>query len=305
MTADQPPPREGGVDIDFALPDLPNVDESTIRRAVLRGVLRSGFAAAAWLLVIVLVLVLASFGIQAARGDTFDVARDGVGVAHPEYEIAQEGSCCGDGLTSPATSTLTLRLRSRGVIGPSIDTTGSVHRGWSGDLTTELGRSDATPVGEALGRGRVEKTAARAFLATLPKSVTASAIVEFTEPLDATAFEALSAAPPVPFGRGPIFVSPIYPGKGFIGTVCWPVPEVAAFTAWARHLDAGDNDDLDALGLPSAADLRRAADPARIYGFVLDRASVDELQALLADGRVRSINVVDAGFDPTRQTELK
>lgn len=301
MTVDPPPrgveePAEG---TDFELPDLPNVDESAIRRAVVRGVFRTGLAAVSWLLVLMLLWTMIAFGVEALRGDTFRIVRDGIAVAHPEYEIAQDGSCCSDGLTSPGTSTLTVRLRPRATVGATIEGSGSVHRGLTGGLTIDLGRPEATPIGEALSRGRPEKRATAAFLASLPTSVTASAIVEFAKPVDGAKLDARSG----PYPIDAIFLGSIYPGPGYLGTVSWPSPRADDFRAWAWGLSADDDTDLRTLGLPSAADLRAAANRDRIFGYVLGSASVADLQALLSDPQVRSVNVTDVGFDPARQSQ--
>jgi hypothetical protein len=78
--------------------------------------------------------------------------------------------------------------------------------------------------------------------------------------------------------------------------------DLDAYRTWARELRPGDDADLRALGLPRASALRRAADQAGIYGFVVDAASLDDLRALLGTENVHSVNVADVGFDPSAQT---
>jgi hypothetical protein len=283
----------------FDLPDAAFGDESAVRKMVLRGVLRTGFAAASWLLVLVLVLLMAGAGVEVLRGETFRVAQRGLAVAHPEYEIAQHGPCCSDGPTSLfLTSSYTVSLRVRGASDAGGESVGTVRRGVFGDLEVDLvGRPEATPIGEALARGRTDKAATRAFLGSLPKAMTTSAIIEFTQPAGGKDFH--NVVDTLDVRPGPVFLTDPYGTDG--QTVSWPNPVVSEFGAWARELRDADNDDLDALGLPPADRLKAVADRGLVYAYVLRGPSVEELSKLLDNPAIRSVNVVDVQFDLARQ----
>src|SRR5690349_8146177 len=123
---------------EFTLPELPEVDDAAIRRAVRRGVLRAGLSAAAWLLLAVVLAVVGTGTVTALSTQRFaEVIYDGAVAAHPEYEVSGM-SCCGGGLTA---ATVRLDLRARGDIGGSPQTTGQIRRSFLGDVDVDLGDS--------------------------------------------------------------------------------------------------------------------------------------------------------------------
>jgi hypothetical protein len=259
-------------------------DPPSLRRAVWLGVVRTGFAAAAWLVVAALLVVLGGIGLAAARGGHFgDVSRYAVLVGHPEYR-SDDGDCCaGLGYTLRRD----LELTARGTFGGTATVTGVVRLGVTGSVTAELPPATGTPIGDARKRGRPAKGATTAFLATLPPSATASAIVEFDGPRPAD--DAL-------FGDQ-VFLSPPYDEP----VATWAVTDLRGFTQWVGKLGPGDDDMLGELGAPTLEQLRALAADPRITGVILEHATVPELRALLASPRVLSVNVAAAGFDPAQQ----
>jgi hypothetical protein len=79
--------------------------------------------------------------------------------------------------------------------------------------------------------------------------------------------------------------------------VSWPTPALAEFQAWVKQLRPSDDRVLDGLGLPSPASLRALAADPRIHGFVVDRATPEELRRLLDEPGVRGIAIGDIAFD--------
>ena len=149
------------------------------------------------------------------------------------------------------------------------------------------------PIGDALERGRPAKDATKAFLATLPESVVASAVVEFGTPLSANDFLGLT---PESF-RAQVFLSPPYDEP----IASWQVSDLNGFQQWVGHLSGGDDDALRELGAPPLKQLRSLAADPHVTGAVVERLTVAQLRALLADPRVASLNVAAVGFDPARQ----
>ena len=270
---------------EIVLPEPPS-----LRRAVFLGVLRTGFAAAAWLVVGALLVVLTGIVVAAVRGEHFaEVAQGGALVGRPEY-ASQDSNCC-PGLGYSLR--MDLDLTARGAIGGTSTLTGVVRQGLTGSITTEMPPAAGTPIGDALKRGRPTKDATRAFLATLPDSVVASAVVEFGTPLSANEFVDLS---PDSF-RAQVFLSPPYDQP----IASWQVTDLAGFQEWVGHLSGGDDDALRELDAPPLRQLRSLAADPHVTGAVVERLTVAQLRALLADPRVQSLNIAAVGFDPARQ----
>jgi hypothetical protein len=296
VTDDQPTAAPDQEDFAFDVPDLAIPDEAAIRRAIRRGVLKSGLAAASWLLVGALVLAMAAAGIGALRVERFAlVAEEGVRVAHPEYDV-DVGPFSNLGV-----STLDVRLRPRGAFGHPGVTDGRLVQPLFGGIDVDLGPRSDTPIGDALSRARPDKAATGKFLDGLPAQVSVSAVVELDRPLDQDAFYDLASAIPAPTAGNSetVFLTDPYAQDD---AVAWPNPMVDGYVRWARKLNSDDDDALRALGLPRAAVLRALADHPQIRAYIVERASVAQLRALLTDGRVRSVNVADVGFDPASQS---
>jgi len=270
---------------EIVLPEPPS-----LRRAVFLGVLRTGFAAAAWLLVGGLLVVLGGIVLAGVRGEHFaQVVQGGALVGRPEYASADSVCCPGLGYSLR----MELHLSARGAIGGAAPVTGVVREGLSGAITTTMPPAAGTPIGDALERGRPAKTATQAFLATLPESVVASAVVEFGTPLTANEFLGL-----IPDSlRAQVFLSAPYDGP--IAT--WQAADLRGFQEWVSHLSGGDEDALRTLDAPPLAQLRSLAADPHVHGAVVERLGSAQLRTLLPDPRVQSVNIAAVGFDPARQ----
>jgi hypothetical protein len=270
---------------EIVLPEPPS-----LRRAVFLGVLRTGFAAAAWLLVGALLVVLTGIVLAAVRGEHFaEVVQDGALVGRPEYASTESNCCPGLGYSLR----MDLDLTARGAIGGASTVPGVVREGLTGAITAELPPAGGTPIGDALQRGRPAKDATETFLATLPASVVASAVVEFGTPLSADEFLALT---PDSF-RAQVFLSSPY-GEPIAS---WQVSDLRGFQEWVSHLSGRDDDALRELDAPPLKQLRSLAADPHVSGAVVDRLTIAQLRTLLADPRVASVNIAAVGFDPARQ----
>src|SRR5215213_6025988 len=99
----------------------------------------------------------------------------------------------------------------------------------------------------------------------------------------------------------------------------WPEPSVASgalggsgatadsltqFQEWAAELRDSDDRNLGRLGLRPAEEIKKLSENPKVHGFILDRASVEQLNGFLYDSGVRSVNVADVAFDlGTSETE--
>lgn len=179
------------------------------------------------------------------------------------------------------------------------------------DLRGRLDRDDLlalphTGLDAAAQNGPPPKPNVRRLLDSLPSAVVATALVELAGPWTIDEVYRLLArhgiAYPDTFDIA-IFLEPTRrPGAETFGTyfdqrVSWPRPALAQFQAWVKTLRRGDDRVLDSLGLPSRDRLREIAARARVYGFVLDKASPARLRGFLDEPSVRSLQVVDAAFD--------
>jgi len=270
---------------EIVLPEPPS-----LRRAVFLGVLRTGFAAAAWLLVGALLVVLTGFILAGVRGEHFaEVTQRGALVGRPEYASTESNCCSGLGYSLH----MDLDLTARGAIGGASTVTGVVHEGLTGAITAEMPPAAGTPIGDALNRGRPAKDATKAFLATLPDSVVASAVVEFGTPLSANEFLGL-----VPNSlRAQVFLSSPYDEP----IASWQVSDLGGFQNWVSRLSGDDDGALRELGAPPLEQLRSLAADPHVTGAVVERLALTQLRALLADPRVESLNIATVGFDPARQ----
>jgi hypothetical protein len=258
-----------------------------MRRAVWLGVVRTGFVAAAWLLVGALLVLLAGIVLAGVRGERFaDIARYGAMTGHPEYAVGDATCCSGLGYTL----TREMYLTARGAVGAAGTLKGEVREGLAGAITADLPPAAGSPIGDALRRGRPAKEATTAFLATLPPSMVASAIVEYATPRTPAEFQP-SALPAL------VFFSPPYDEP----VATWDFTDLKDFRSWAGGLRDGDDDMLRDLDAPTAKQLRAIAADPRITGTIVERASIADLRALLTDPKVQSVNIAAAGFDPAQQ----
>ena len=292
--------------------DVPAFDERAARRAIRRGVIRTAFAAALWLVLGAFVVLLASTLWQ-RRGDRDDrfarVYADAFLVAHPDYD-GHPGGCCNSSFTT-IQLLLDVQPRTPAPVRPS-------HRAWLElNLLGRIGIDSIpnlpeTPVGLALVGPPDTKAETRALLRRLPAHMLASAVVALGAPVDQAGLETLLrrhgvVVPPDPrFASGvAIFLEPPYrfadpesrdrPGQRW--PLAWPRPSVDGFREWARLLGADDDRNLRRLQLPPARVIKDVADRAEIHGFVLDRVPLDRLAVLLADRAVSSLAVADVTFD--------
>jgi hypothetical protein len=65
----------------------------------------------------------------------------------------------------------------------------------------------------------------------------------------------------------------------------------------ATMLRDGDDRNLGRLGLPPADEIKTLAADPKVHAFILAKASMERLRALLDDPAVRSVNVGDVAFD--------
>ncbi|MBV1850088.1 hypothetical protein [Catellatospora tritici] len=288
------------------LPPVPAFDDRAVRRAMRRGVVRTAAVAAAALLALLLLVCGTSVAVSTLRGDRFfKVAYYGTVSAHPEYRLAQDGSCCAAGplfgLTNLGLAAeLRLRARPLGALNYPAASTATVTQDVDGTLHTSFD-DGPTPLRDALRRGRPDRARTQAFLASLPDATVVSALVEFADPVPGTRFGAFfdSRVPvaavsdrgvPV-FAVGPYESSPYNP-------VTWPNADLGELRAWADGLDDSYDEALAEVGLPPAAQLRMAAEAGLVHAFVLPRVPLPVLRALAADPNVHSVNLLDTATDP-------
>jgi hypothetical protein len=283
----------------FDVPELTLLDDGSIRRAVRRGVLLTGIVAAAWLLLATVVLYIGAVVVVAVHTERFhDLAYYGAQVGRPAYAV-HGNSCCS--ATFGLTNLQGLDLQARGALGQGGQIAGQVRRSLSGTFESTLPQEDATPIGAALQRRRPTKTGTSTFLQTLPQSVSTSAIVEFSTPLDQAGLDNFPFAvqPSNSAGDNPaLLLSDPYGGS----VVSWPEHGVETFSHWVATLTSKDENELAELGAPSLTELRRAAKTPRIHAVVVQQATVGELLTLLRNPQVRSVNVAEIAFDPGRQS---
>jgi hypothetical protein len=280
-----------------------------VRRAIWRGVARTGVVAALSLTVLATLVVAVSAVVSSVRGRHFHlVAVNGMVVAHPEYEIQQEGSCCATGPLFGLTnlglaSEVALRVRPLGALnypGTSIVT---ISAGLGGHIQADLD-GGRTPLGDALGRGRPDSGSTVRFMDGLPESTVVSALVELRQPAQAEALQVfLDTSVPVTEvpnrGLPVLLVDPYEPRS--TNPVSWRGPQLDELRAWAAELGQDDEENLRAIGLPSPAQLRRIVDEGQVHAFVVPRMPLALARALLADPAVRSVNILDVAFDLAAQ----
>jgi hypothetical protein len=280
-------------------------DPRATRRAVRRGVIRTGLAAVVW---VVAVGLLASFASAAwqSRGDRRehfkDVATYGFFAGHPGFRWTGPASCCNTGLRS---SELMLTLEPK-VASPLAQTSElELRLDLRGRLEDPVFEADVPKTGVEAATAAfslVPKSRSQRLLAQLPANVVATAVVELRRGVSVGEANALLAGHRT--RSAAVYLEPrdyltrrAYHGGSFATRrVSWPNPAIAGFQAWFKLLRKSDDSVLNGLGLPSVVALRSIAERPRIYGFVLDRATRKQLLSFLGDPRVVSVAVGDVAF---------
>lgn len=288
---------------------FPTIDDRAVRRAMRRGVLRTGLVAAVGLTVLAMLVVATAAVISTVRGPRFHlIAVNGMVVAHPEYEIWQDGSCCASGPLFGLTNLglvnqVRLGLRPLGSLDHSGTISVTVEQSAGGDLHTNLD-AGPTPLGDALARGRPSTASTAQFLRELPEPTVVSALIELNRPVDEPAFLQFfdRSVPVTAVSYRSVTVFAVDPyGPRSTNPVSWHSPGLDELRAWAGQLGAADDGNLAAIGLPPAAEIQRIAADGEIHAFVVPRMPLALARALLDDPSVRSLNVLDVAFDPARQ----
>ena len=303
---------------------LPPFDQHAARRAIWRGVVRTAVTGVLIVFVGWFILTLLS-GFWQKRGDREERFQSVIGlgflVAHPDWR-GEPGGCCNTDLTSLE---LFLDVQPQTAESLSPTTKAWLRLNILGRLVIDsIPTLPATPIEHALSGGRPSKAQTQALLAELPEPMRASAVVEFTTPLGAPEFAELLRRIDVPSlsSSPPIFLESPYPPFDTDGPMpeigprrklAWPNPQIASaaagegqleasdpltqFKAWAAMLRDGDDRNLGRLGLRPADEIKTLATDPKVHAFILTKASVEKLRALLDDPAVRSVNVADVAFD--------
>ena len=114
----------------------------------------------------------------------------------------------------------------------------------------------------------------------------------------------------------PVYLEPLYsqPREFPSSKLGWPNPAIASseawgdshleladplaqFKEWAAMLDDGDDLNVERLDLPPAEQIKKLAVDPKVHGFILPKASPEELRALVDDPAVFSVNIADVAFD--------
>jgi hypothetical protein len=307
---------------------LPPFAEHAARRAIWRGVVRTAFTGVLVVFLGWLILMLLS-GFWQKRGDREERFQSVIGlgflVAHPDWRGEPSG-CCNTDLTSLE---LFLDVQPQTAEPLSPTTKAWLRLNILGRLVIDsIPILPETPIEQALSGGRPSKAQTQALLDELPEPMRASAVVELATPLTTGAFADLLARTGVPTGAPelhnspPIFLEPPYPPfhtegpnpeLGPARKLAWPNPTIASdtagegdlapsdpltqFKAWAAQLEDGDDRNLGRLGLPPADKIKTLAEDPKVHAFILPKASVERLRALLDDPAIRSLNLADVAFD--------
>ncbi len=315
MTVDMPEAPE--------LPDLPAFDKRAMRRAVRRGVIRTAFVGALWLVIASIVLGIAG---QAAlvglgrRDHVQHVVAAGWQVAHPEFML--DLSSDGNGIVHTTTNYAAAPLGVQPV-------SASTKLSFSESLFGGVSRIDVEPKTAASQilltfglngtDGASWRSAERKMLGQLPKPVRVAAIVEFAQPLsyaDYTAFAARTGAG-VDVQGAPLLLSAAKDlesqsdGAYAVSGVCAWAPEYAGrllnlgfknfddpiggFRAWVGSLHDSDRDALRKVGI-SLTTLRAAARAGLVHGVILHDTTAALLLKMLDDPAVGAVHPYDVAF---------
>lgn len=293
------------------IPEVPNLDDRMIRRAITRGVVRTAVVAVLWLLVLSVIGQFLSAGLQRGfgRDDRFQrVAATGLVVAHPEYRWSGGGCCNTTLLTMTVDVTLTPRTGSPNP--PDIDVW--VAQNALGHVDPVSAIVPQTALGMLASGGLPPRPVAERVMGQLPEGMLASGVVAFRRPLDQAALTAflrrMGASSVLDLGLI-LAWAPTGPtdSPGPIGPVGWQTPNpsgtgsifptVDSFRTWVSSLTSADDANLAAVGVPAVATLRQLADAGVVVGIVMGGQPVSRFQRMLADREVRSVGLGDVAFD--------
>jgi len=304
------------------LPDLPAFDKHAMRRAVRRGVIRTAFVGALWLLLASFVL---SIGGKVAlsglgREDHLQhVVVVGWQVAHPEFFL--RGSGQGSGIVHTTASYDATPL----VVQPAAAAAklsfreslfGGVSRSYP-DPTTAASQILQT-VGNELYADVKWKTAERKMLEQLPKPVRVAAIVEFAQPLSYADYKAFVdrtgattdiGSAPLLLGTTGDFAQEFGGPNTFTGVCAWAPfygvqlnhglryhdDPIGGFRAWVASLHDSDSGALAKVGVKLSL-LRDSARAGVVHGVIVQGTSAAVLLKLLNDPAVRAVHPYDVAF---------
>lgn len=314
MTVDVPEAQE--------FPDLPAFDEWAMRRAVRRGVIRTAFVGAAWLVFASVMLSLAGKAALSGLGredHLLHVVAVGWQVAHPEFDLVQSGQGLGN-----VHATATFDALPRGVQSARAGTKlsfveslfGGVSRSSSSlstDASDVLADFDNRPANDTW------RTDERTLLEQLPKPVRVAAIVQFARPLSYADYTAFAVRDGV---EGDLHWAPLLLGAAgdieshgdganlLTGICAWsPVyafrlvhpgtrgseDPIAGFRSWVGSLHDSDRDALAKVGV-SLAKLRATARAGLVHGVIISRTTAPLLLKLLDDPAVSAVHPYDVAF---------
>lgn len=286
-------------------------DSDATRRAVRRGIVRTGLTAVVWLFFgsILLSILTHTWQTIGSRDDRFrPILGNAFLVAHPGYrgDLSQRHP-------NPKVEFRSLQLQVR-LTPRSAHQNATTRDVWLKlDLFGNLDRSDLfqppTPIADALRAERPDPLATRRLLTRLPEAVTVSAAVELRTATTMRSFQRLlarqgfldpggSLPEELPIILQQLHVLPYdYPSRHVAGPLVWPKSSMAEFQAWAKRLRDEDDQTLSYLYLPPVSAIKAVARQARVYGFIADRVPKSRLRRLLDDPAIRSIRVADVAFD--------
>jgi hypothetical protein len=298
--------------------ELPPFDERAARRAIWRGVVRTAITGLFLVFAGWLILTLISFYVQRIgdREERFQsVYGLGFLVAHPDWRGEPSG-CCNTDLTSLELF-LDVQPQTAEPISPT-PTKAWLRLNILGRLVIDsIPNLPETPIRHAISVGPPGKDETRALLDELPQPIRASAVVEPMTPLGADEVrDLLQRTDSWPGSFPPVYLESLYsPPREFPPSkLGWPNPAIASseawgdshleladpltqFKAWAAMLNDGDDLNLERLGLPRADGIKKLAVDPKVHAFILPKASLEELRALLDDPAVSSVTVADVAFD--------
>jgi hypothetical protein len=314
------------------IPAIPDFNPKMVRRATRRGLLRVAVIAA---LIVGAAFAVVDFGSgwlarRHDNGARTQQAVEGAMIAHPGYAqyLSQDSSGHRNSISRTGDYSGTVTLAEVGPTGqPGATTEVHTNRPLFGDFSVN-GIVVPSKLEDAIRNARPGKDATRRVLSGLPDSVAASAIVEFTAPLDQKAADTAmkqmgvkvgTDAPPtaqaVETDNGEYLFTPLHTrnpgqpieaepntyfdmlGSPLVSEQLFASNATTAIREYADHVHHADDHWLKQLGLPGSDQLKQIAQDGKIYGFVWNGASPAQLKALLERADVRSVAISDAVFN--------
>jgi hypothetical protein len=289
--------------------DIPPYNPRLVRRATRRGLVRSAFRVIVILLLGSLVLQVMGglWGQVRGRKAHFQTVAEGAFMAaHPELSFGG-GSCCMIGLRLNEATKLDWSVRTAddtfGVTGST-----TVHNNAWGDTSISnnaLGNTRGiAPLKRAMNGLRPEKAATRRLLAQLPGPVLTMAIIELNAPAAPDDFNRRYSTPTSPIFGAVYLTDPYHPQQA---QVTWPTANLSgantggavgrSFAQWTAQLHNTDDHNLRMFGLPDAHTLQELGRAPRVYAFVVQDQTPDQITRYLDDPAVRSVNIVDVAYN--------